>query len=100
LDYDATFRKDGLYLYHGTDLVHYTPKSPDTTSWTLPLQRPRARANAVLSLPSEGRVTRRHVFFLELQNLEFEKRFCRFCVLLHGTQFPYFFPRATRLPFT
>ena len=32
LDYDATFRKDGLYLYHGTELVHHTPKSLDETS--------------------------------------------------------------------
>jgi hypothetical protein len=53
LDYDATFRKDGLYLYRGTELVHHTPKSPDDTSWTLPLQRPLAHANAVLSLPSD-----------------------------------------------
>ena len=55
LDYDATFRKDGLlYLYRGTDLVHHhTPKSPDEMSWTLPLQRPLAQANAVLSLPSD-----------------------------------------------
>ena len=54
LDYDATFRKDGLYLYYGTDLVHYTPKSLDATNWTLPLQRPPlAQANAVLSLPSD-----------------------------------------------
>jgi hypothetical protein len=48
LDYDATFRKDGLYLYQGNDLVHYTPKSPTATNWTLPLQRPTAQANAVL----------------------------------------------------
>lgn len=53
LDYDATFRKDGVYLYQGTDLVHYTPKSPNATNWTLPLQRPLAQANAVLSLPSD-----------------------------------------------
>jgi hypothetical protein len=53
LDYDATFRRDGLYIYHGTDLVHYTPKSLDATSWTLPLQRPVAHANAVISLPSD-----------------------------------------------
>ena len=51
--YDATFHnKDGLYLYRGTELVHYTPKSLDDTSWTLPLQRPLVYANAVLlSLP-------------------------------------------------
>jgi len=48
LDYDATFRKDGLYLYRGTDLVHHTPKSLDETFWTLPLQRPLARANATV----------------------------------------------------
>ena len=58
LDYDATFRKDGLYLYHGADLVHHTPKSPDSTSWTLPLQRPYAHANAVLSLPSDRQFVR------------------------------------------
>jgi hypothetical protein len=53
LDYDATFRKDGLYLYQGNDLVHYTSKSPTATNWTLPLQRPAAQANAVFSLPSD-----------------------------------------------
>ena len=38
LDYDATFRKDGLYLYHDdTELVHFTLKSLDETSWTFPL---------------------------------------------------------------
>ena len=53
LNYDATFRKDGLYLYSGNDLVHHTPKSLDGTSWTLPIQRPLATANAALSLPSD-----------------------------------------------
>ena len=53
LDYNATFRKDGLYLYQNKDLVHYTPKAPNATSWTLPLQRPCAKANAALSLPSD-----------------------------------------------
>ena len=57
LDYDATFRKNGLYLYHGTELVHYTSKSLDDTSWTLPIQRPLAHANAVLSLPSNKKFT-------------------------------------------
>ena len=53
LDYDATFRKDGLYLYHGTELVHCSPKSADETSWTLPIERPSVHANSVLSLPSD-----------------------------------------------
>ena len=53
LDYDATFRKDGLYLYHDSELVHFNPKSLEETSWTLPLQRPLVHANAVLSLPSD-----------------------------------------------
>ena len=53
LDYDATFRKDGLHLYHGTELVHCSPKSADETSWTLPIERPSAHANSVLSLPSD-----------------------------------------------
>ena len=53
LEYDATFRRDGLYLYHGTDLVHCSPKSADETSWTLPLERPIVSANSVLSLPSD-----------------------------------------------
>ena len=58
LDYDATLRKNGLYLYHdGTELVHYTPKSLDETFWTLPIQRPLAHANAVLSLPSDKQYT-------------------------------------------
>jgi len=53
-DYDATFRKDGLYyLYNGDALVHYSPKSSDASSWTLPIQRPIAHANAALSLPSD-----------------------------------------------
>ena len=52
-DYDATFRKDGLYLYHGDALVHYSPKSSDASSWTLPIQRPVAQANAALFLPSD-----------------------------------------------
>ena len=48
-DYDATFRKDGLYLYHGNDLIHFTPKSLDDSSWTLPIQSPLlAHANAAL----------------------------------------------------
>ncbi len=54
LDYDATFRRDGLYLYHGTELVHCSPKSSaDETSWTLLIERPSAHANSVLSLPSD-----------------------------------------------
>ena len=53
-DFDATFRKDGLYLYHGNDLIHFTPKSLDDSSWTLPIQSPLlAHANAVISLPSD-----------------------------------------------
>ena len=56
-DYDATFRKDGLYLYHDTELVHYTPKSPEETSWTLPLQRPLPQANSVITLPSDNKYT-------------------------------------------
>ena len=54
LDYDATFRKDGLYLYNvNGELVHHTPKSPDDSSWTLPIQCPSVIANAVISLPSD-----------------------------------------------
>ena len=52
-EYDATFRKDGLYLYHDHELIHHSPKLPDATSWTLPIQRPHAHANSVLSLPSD-----------------------------------------------
>ena len=59
LDYDATFRKDGLYLYNSNaELVHHTPKSPDDSSWTLPVQRPSALANAVISLPSDKKYVR------------------------------------------
>ena len=58
-DYDATFRKDGLSLYYQDgDLVHHTPKPPDATNWTLPLQRPYVHANAVLSLPSDKKYIR------------------------------------------
>ena len=52
-NYAATFRKDGLYLYHDDELVHYSPKSPTASSWTLPIQRPLAQANAIMSLPSD-----------------------------------------------
>ena len=59
LDYDATFRKDGLYLYNSNaELVHYTPKFPDDSSWTLPIQRPSSTANAVISLPSDKKYVR------------------------------------------
>ena len=59
LEYDATFRKDGLYLYNANaELVHHTPKSPDDSSWTLPIQRPSALANAVISLPSDKKYVR------------------------------------------
>jgi hypothetical protein len=54
LDYDdVTFRKDGLYLYHDVELVHYSPKSTAALSWTFPIQRTLTQANAVLSLPSD-----------------------------------------------
>ena len=53
LNYDATFRKDGLYLYHNNELVHYSPKSEDDSAWTLPLERPVIHANSALSLPSD-----------------------------------------------
>ena len=57
LEYDATFRKDGLYLYNANaELVHPTPKFPDDSSWTLPIQRPSALANAVISLPSDKKM--------------------------------------------
>jgi len=52
-DYTATFRKNGLYLYHDNDLVHFSPKTTDATAWTLPIQRPLEHANAVISLPSD-----------------------------------------------
>jgi len=56
LDYAATFRKDGLYLYRDEELIHYSSKSSDASSWTLPIQRPIAQANAaVLSLPSDNK---------------------------------------------
>jgi len=35
-DYSATFHKNGLYLYHDNDLVHFSPKTTDATAWTLP----------------------------------------------------------------
>jgi len=40
------------------DLVHHTPKPPDATNWTLPLQSPCVHANAVLSLPSDKKYIR------------------------------------------
>ena len=52
-DYTATFHKNGLYLYHNNDLVHYSPKTTEATAWTLPIQRPIENANAVISLPSD-----------------------------------------------
>ena len=55
LDYTAAFKKDGLYIYKGTELIHYTSKSPDSTSWTLPIECPLPEANAVLSLPSDNK---------------------------------------------
>ena len=55
LDYTAAFKKDGLYIYKGAELIHYTSKSPDSTSWTLPIECPLPEANAVLSLPSDNK---------------------------------------------
>jgi hypothetical protein len=45
LDYTAAFKKDGLYIYKGAELIHYTSKSPDSTSWTLPIECPLPEAN-------------------------------------------------------
>jgi len=48
LDYTATFKKDGLYIYKGAELIHYTSKCPNSTSsWTLPIECPLIEANAV-----------------------------------------------------
>ena len=55
LDYTAAFKKDGLYIYKGAELIHYTSKSLDNTSWTLPIKSPLLEANAVLSLPSDNK---------------------------------------------
>jgi len=55
LHYTAAFKKDGLYIYKGAKLIHYTSKSPDSTSWTLPIESPPLEANAVLSLPSDNK---------------------------------------------
>ena len=76
-DYDATFRKDGLYLYHDDALVRYRPKSSDASSWTLPIQRPTAQANAALSLPSD-------------------KKFVQFMFASFGSQAPSSLLRALR----
>jgi hypothetical protein len=55
-DYDDTFRKDALYLYNAdNELIHYSPKSCDAPSWTLPIQSPIAQASAVLSLLSDNK---------------------------------------------
>ena len=55
-DYSATFHKNGLYIYHNNDLVHFCPKTTTAataTAWTLPIQRPLEHANAVISLSSD-----------------------------------------------
>ncbi len=52
-DYSATFHKNGLYIYHDDDLVHFSPKTTAATVWTLPIQCPLEHANAVISLPSD-----------------------------------------------
>ena len=52
-DYSAIFHKNGLYIYHNNDLVHFSPKTTAATAWTLPIQRPLEHANAVISLPSD-----------------------------------------------
>ena len=52
-NYTATFHKNGLYLYHDNDLVHYSPKTTEATAWILPIQRLIENANAVISLPSD-----------------------------------------------
>jgi hypothetical protein len=52
-DYSAIFHKNGLYIYHNNDMVHFSPKTTAATAWTLPIQRPIEHANAVISLPSD-----------------------------------------------
>jgi hypothetical protein len=49
-DYTATFHKNGLYLYHNNDLVHYSPKTTEATAWTLPIQRTIEHANKCSNL--------------------------------------------------
>ena len=50
LDYTAAFKKDGLSIYYGTELIHHTAKSPDSTSWTLPSNRMPSRRSQCCSV--------------------------------------------------
>jgi hypothetical protein len=50
-NYSATFHKNGLYLYHDKDLVHFiSPKTTEATAWTLPIQRTIEHANKCSNL--------------------------------------------------
>ena len=35
LDYTAAFKKDGLYIYKGAELIYYTSKCPNSTKDSL-----------------------------------------------------------------